>query len=243
MEKTDNPQGAEYPGADRLFLPTETVKNFAYSETSRTYPPPFATGKEAFGFLSGSENDVLVTKRDPVFSKGFVQCSGVLVRNRELGMVSIIHQSVWSDAASIILSLQRPYDLDVIRIEGHSGTILAKTIDYFHKSEPAQFRNAFDRIDRSHYLNYPKENRDTDHLKHQFGRSVIKGLTTEEMERMFDEAKKGKVGRTNFLGKIIVPVPRSEIDRFSVLYRPNENVIRIFDTGSKQLFKFGGFPK
>jgi hypothetical protein len=49
------------------------------------------------------------------------------------------------------------------------------------------------------------------------------------------------VGETSLVDEIKIPVDREPSDRWSVLYRPSENIIWIYESGTKKLFKYKGF--
>ncbi len=226
-------------------LPLEVIENFDFNVDWNRFPPPFASEKEALGFLSGSEGKVLCTKNESIFSQDFVQCVGALIRNRKSGLVFVIHQSEWSGAASAILCAQRQDDLDVIKINGPKGKMMEfQTITNRHNSDPKEFQQLFQKINRNDFQLYGKH--DPKHLKHAFlDRSAIKGLTTEELENLFKQAvsmSEDSFGATNLIGTINIPVPREKSNRWSMLYRPAENIVWIYDSGAKKLFKYAGFP-
>lgn len=229
---------------DSLLQPLEVIKDFEYSDDWNMFTPPFATEEEAYGFLSGSESTVLCSQGEPLYSRNFVQCAGALVRNRRTGLVSLIHQSTWSASASIVLALQRPDDLDVITLQGPSGYMRFETVASEHKQPAEQYYDSFSSIDRTNPLLYPRSDSETNDLKHKFpDYSLIKGISTEEMERMFERCKEDQsVGDTRLLGRIDLPVTREESNRWYLLYRPEENIIWVYESGTRQLFKYAGFP-
>lgn len=223
--------------------PLEIYHNFQWSQDENIFTPPFASENEALGFLSDSENAVLCSKDESLFSSDFVQCSGVLVKNKNTELVSVIHQSVWSASASLILSLQRPDDIDVIPIAGNFGSIIKfSTVDSYHKQDPSKFYESFTSIDRTDEIRYPSKWKN---LKHILGdNSKIKGISTNEVEDLFERAEESKniIGKSRLVGDIKIPVSKTESNRWSLLYRPKENIIWVYESGSKKLFKYPGFP-
>lgn len=227
-------------------LPLDVIENFDFNVDWNRFPPPFASEKEALGFLSGSEGKVLCTRNEPIFSHDFLQCVGALIRNRKSGLVFVIHQSEWSGAATAILSAQRQDDLDVIMMNGPKGQLTEfQTIVNKHESDPRELHRLFKGINRDDFQLYSR-NDPNKNLKHVFlDRSAIKGLTTEELENLFIQAEacdNNSIGFTNLIGTIDLPLPREVSNRWSMLYRPKENIIWIYDSGAKKLFKYAGFP-
>lgn len=109
--------------------PIDVVSGFMWDRRNRKYTAPFASEKETHGHLSGSESTTLMSRfGEPVFSMGFVQCSSALVKNRQNGIITLIHQSLWSDSASVALGLQRMDDIDVITISDQAHGIKMKNI-------------------------------------------------------------------------------------------------------------------
>lgn len=226
--------------------PLEVYQNFQYSENENMFTPPFATKEEAFGFLSGSESTVLCSKKEPIYSENFVQCAGALVKNKKTGLVSVIHQLLWSASASLILALQRPDDLDIVTITSESrGSIGFSTVKFFHEKNPLEYYKPFASIDRTDWMKYNPDSK-FNNLKHVLDDfSQIKGITTKEVEDLFKRAEQNEniVGKTRLIGDIKIPVSREESNRWSLLYRPKENVIWIYESGIKKLFKYPGFSE
>lgn len=226
----------------KMLQPLKVVNNFDYSASSNNFTPPFATESEYYSFLSGREGTVLCTRKEPICSKDFVQCSGALVRNKRTGLLSLIHQSMWSTAAETILAVQRPDDLDIILIDSPTGRAMGREVIWSHGLEARNYRQEFSEIDRTDPLSYKDpQTRDLKHTLVDY--SHIRGVSTAEMMEMFERGEeKETAGSTSFLGEIKLPGTLDEIGRMSLLYRPAENVVWIYSEGKKQLFKYPGFP-
>lgn len=197
-------------------------------DNGREFAPPFTTAKEYGEALIGREHEVLVSSAQKLLiSLDLVQCSVGLLRNRRTNMISLIHESEWSDAASAILSLQRSDDQDLIVVEGLLGTILYEDFEGNKKLPPDQF------------LKYRKTlSSDTTKLY----RSFIHGLTAEEIDGMRDRSlASSAVGNLNYLKKIAVPIPKGQSNRLSVLYKPANDQIYLYESGVKKVFSYKGF--
>ncbi len=234
-----------------LLKPTGVVKNFLYDPDRNNYLSPFASEDEYHGFLSGGEHVVLCTspqKGETVVSKDAVQCSMAMIRNRRTGLVSVLHQSLWSAAAGIILGVQKHDDIDVILAEGRKGIMNFQSLDAEHIRPPYlnKYQQYFNEIDRTDWRAYPAGSERVDE-KHVFGKlgsgsSIIKGITSAELQRMISESDSGsKVGLTYPSGLIQIPVERDRMNRWSLTYRPRDNVILIYESGTNQLFTYPGF--
>lgn len=247
MDRKDDQSGYLTSNEGQVkWQPVRVYENFRYSDDQGIYTPPFASREEAWGFLSGSESVFLCSKTESLYSRGFVQCGCALIRNRNSGLVSVIHQSDWSAAAGAILAMQRPDDIDVVVMNGPIGHMAFDTVDYFHKEKPFRAYEAFARIDRDNWMNYPESQSQWKDVRHVFGDySRILGLSTKEVENMFFRAKKSLdcVGRAHLIGNIGIPGSVEQLDRWSLVYRPTENVIYIYVSGTKQLFRYQGFPR
>lgn len=231
---------------EKKIQPIEVIENFEFSMDRGIYSVPFASEEESWGFLSGSEGTVLCTKNEPIFSHHFVQCAGALLRNKRTGLISIIHQSAWSVAATTILTSQRSDNLDVITIRGPISQLMDfNVIKRDHeKTRVDEVRKELDRMNHPDPWAHPETQMKTNNVGHIFGdRSRIKGLSAEEIGEMFEETEGSAVaGDTNLVGDIKLPVTRKETNRWFLLYRPEENAIWIYDSGAKKLFKYAGFP-
>ncbi len=225
-----------------MWQPKEVIKNFNYSIDHGIYTAPFASKAEAWAFLRGSEHVTQVSKGETILSENFVQCSGALMKNKRTGMVSLIHESLWSAAAGSILSLQRSDDLDVIIMQGPYGMMRFSDIAGFHKGQPKYWEESVLETQRQNFLIYPKGDKNN-HRRHILGDlSTIKGLTEKELKSMLDDYKTNpRQGATNLIGIIDLPVTKAEANRWSVVYRPKENLVRIFESGTRQLFTYRGF--
>lgn len=212
-----------------LIRPLEIVNNFEYSDENK-FNPPFASKAEAFGFLSGGEHEVLVTRSEPIYGYAFVQCAGALIRNRDTGLIFSLHESTWSDAADIIMAAQRPNNLDVITMDGARGTMRISDIVGTHKVEMPRL---------THLLKNVKHG---DAIEHRFPKGGIRGITGSDLDSMIKKSSTNiKSGGINYLGKIDLKSLDAGMGRWYMLYRPTENVIRIYDQSSQKLFKFPGF--
>ena len=192
------------------------------------------------GLLSGSEGWTLCSQGETMYSRGFVQCGAALIKNRETGMISLIHQSTWSEAAGAVLMLQRREDLDVILVSGPFGSVQFDTVEYFHEKDPSDAIAGVEQVDLESSRKYRPdlgENR-----THLMTGSALLGLTEPQVQEMVSGvASDGSVGETNLVGKIEIPLSKGEVNRWHLLYRPNENFIWIYESKSKKLFKYAGF--
>lgn len=223
-----------------VMQPIKVIEDFHYSENTGMYTPPFATEDEIWGFLSGSESTVLCTKKDTIVSRRFVQCSGALIRNRDTGLISLIHQSLWSSAAQNILTLQRAHDLDVITMQGPIGLMRFGTIQNAHEIAQPNDRDVFVKEgDKYSGGIFAYEKHDPRHNLLRDG-SFIYGLTEKEIEAMYADSARGKVGETNWVGSITLPGSR-ENALWTMMYRPKENVIQIYALSTNRLYFFKGF--
>lgn len=209
--------------------PLEVVDNFDYSHAHERYNLPFTSKDEARGFLRGSEHEVLATKGQPLFSYDFVQCAGALIRNRETGLIFSLHESTWSDATDVVLAIQKPNNLDVITMEGAMGTMLISDIVAVRNQPISRIEYMFEQVGGN------------DNVQ-RFRKSWIRGLTGVEINKMRKMSEKNpNVGVITHLGVINLKNFGAGQGRWSMLYRPKENVVRIYDDESKKLFKFPGF--
>ncbi len=235
-------EGSEYSGVQRQ--PLAVYENFYFNDSDNAYPEPFASEDEVFGLLSGSESWTLCSKGEPIYSRAFVQCGGALIRNRQTGLVTLIHESVWSDSADVALALQRNNDLDVITLHGPFGGINFKNVKYAHEKDPKEAIQCIEAVDKKASRKYRGGNLDEESDVHLLGhRSALLGLQESEVQSAVDRIKAGgnTVGQTRQLADIKIPVSKSEGNRWYLLYRPNENIIWIYESGAKKLFKYKGF--
>lgn len=224
--------------------PLAVYENFYFNESDNSFPEPFASEMEVFGFLSGSESWTLCSKGEPIYSRGFVQCGGALIRNGQTGLVTLIHESLWSDSADAAMVLQRDNDLDVITLHGPFGGIDFKEVKGAHERDPKEVIRLIEGVDKKASRKYRGGNVDEEGNVHFFGnRSALLGLSESEVQSAVQRIKAGgnTTGLTRELAKINIPVSRSEGNRWYLLYRPNENIIWIYESGAKKLFKYKGF--
>lgn len=232
-----------------IWKPLEIYNNFNYSESFGRFTPPFASAEEARGLRSGREGTVLCTREDPIVSKEFVQCNAALIKNKNIGLISLIHQSTWLDSSKTILNLQKTDDIDVVTINGPNRGMRFDDIQTNHCKSPNDY-NGFKKIDRNNEHNYHSVPLEHKNLVHKFFGSQIAGISTEEMDFLYkrEEQNKNFQGKTNLVGNIILPISYEERNKWSLLYRPKENVIWVYalgksDGGISKLFKYQGFPE
>lgn len=200
----------------------------------------FASKEEVRGFLSGSEGWVLCSKGESIYSHSFVQCSAALIRNRNTGLITLIHQSTWSDAADAALMLQRRDDIDVITISGPLGSMQFKNVNYTHYKNPHETANMLEKVDVAKSREYQQSG--AENKVHLMRRSALLGLSEDEVKTMSAGVlEDDTVGMANHVGKIDIPLAGGDIDRWFLLYRPQENCIWIYESKSKKLFKYRGF--
>lgn len=224
----------EKRGEGRSIEPVKVINDFNYSFDHNVYSPPFASEKEANSELVGSEKVVLCSKTEALFSTRFVQCVGALVRNNETGLVSVIHESLWSTAATSILALQHGQDLDVILLEDGNGNRFRENVRFNHENPP---RGLMENVANSvgPFLGLAP---DSNFPMIRFGdRSIIKGMSSDEAVDILSRGVT-RSGKTNFVGMIRIPNVQN---RLWLLYRPGENIIYVYDDGDHRLFQFGGF--
>lgn len=224
--------------------PLDVYDNFDFDSSANRFPKPFASKKEVFGPLSGSEGWTLCSKGESIYSYAFVQCGGALIRNRDTGLITLIHESTWSDAADAALALQRNNDLDVITINGPFGGMRFKNVMYAHEKDPYQTIKNIEDVDINNSRKYRGGNSGKESDVHLFGhKSALLGLSESEVRKAAQEIKGGVIakGQTNELGEINIPVSNGEGNRWYLLYRPKENVIWIYESGVNKLFKYQGF--
>lgn len=224
--------------------PLTVYENFYFNDSDNSFPEPFASEKEVFGLLSGSESWTLCSKGEPIYSRGFVQCGGALTRNRETGLVTLMHESLWSDSADAAMALQRNNDLDVITLHGPFGGINFKKVKDAHERDPKEAIKFIEDVDKKASRKYRGGNVNEESDVHLFGnRSALLGLSENEVQSAVQKIKAGgnKTGLTRELAEINIPVSKSEGNRWYLLYRPDENIIWIYESGAKKLFKYAGF--
>ncbi len=72
--------------------------------------------------------------------------------------------------------------------------------------------------------------------------SAMIGLPEKEVDSMISEIRGNhSVGKTRLVGEIEIPLTKSEVNRWYLLYRPKENIIWVYESKSKKLFKYAGF--
>lgn len=223
--------------------PLKIYDNFYFSDSNGVYPEPFVRKEEADGLLSGSEGWTLCSKGEPVYSHGFVQCAAALVRNKDTGLVTLIHQSTWSESADAAMALQRPDDIDVIIISGPFGGMSLENIKYAHDKDPKGVLDSIENIDRKASRKYRGGAAAKGNGVHIFRNySALLGLSESELSEYVERLKKEKtVGAVNQIGNIEIPVAKGGANRWYLLYRPKENVIWIYESGARKLFKYQGF--
>lgn len=225
--------------------PLEVIEGFKFSEDFNEFKRPFATKEESLGFLTGSESTTLCSNKDPIYSRSFVQCGAVLARNRRSGLITLIHQSMWSTSADVAVALQRSDDLDVVTVSGPFGWMPFNKPKYAYEKNPKEAIESYKSINHEDphlYYGFSKQEKERTQI---FGdHSLIKGLTAGEISKMMEiQVNTGKTGKIRQIGEISLPVSKAEGNRWYLLYRPNENVIRIYESGAKKLFKYQGFSK
>jgi hypothetical protein len=150
------------------------------------------------------------------------------------------HQSTWSDAADAVLMLQRKDDLDVITIDGPFGTMRFKDVAYAHYKNPTEAVSAVQNVDLEKSRKY--QDGVVENKVHLMRRSALLGLSESEVARMMaDVAVDTPAGKTNQVAKIDIPLDAGQANRWYLLYRPHENIIWIYESKSKKLFKYKGF--
>lgn len=211
--------------------PIEVLNGFEWSLDTQKYTHPFASRDEVKGLLTGSEKSVLVsTKGEPIYSVNFSECSGALVRNRQTGMITLIHESLWSDAASTAFALQKTNDLDVITIAEPARGIPFKRIESTHGIDVAQLLDL---------IGSGNDKQISDKVR-KLSWSTLIGLTDLEIKDMLKVCASSKsVGNTRHVGDIKIPLAGR--DGWDLLYRPKENIIWIYEPTGKRLYKYKGF--
>ncbi len=142
----DDDRGEIETGLQRQ--PLMVYDSVVFSDRDNKYPELFAKKEEVFGLLSGSERWTLCSQGEPIYSYAFVQCGAALVRNRKTGLITLIHESVWSDGADAALALQHNDDLDVITIEGPFSYMDIRKVKYAHEKDPEEALTVLEKVDR-----------------------------------------------------------------------------------------------
>lgn len=231
---------AKEPQVDLVRKPLEVIENVDFSEDNDRYPEPFASKEETKGFLNGSEGWTLVSHGETIYSRRFVQCGAGLVRNRRSGLVTLIHESKWSPAANTALMLQREDDLDVITIDGPYGGVDYREIQKAHEKGREEDLRYAKRTERQRMARY--KTKSGDNRGFLMEKSALIGLRESEIDDRLDRlARSEAVGSTKLVGKIDLPIGKSEFHSWYLLYRPEENIIWIYEAKSKKLFKYKGF--
>ncbi len=237
--------GSENPEkVDIQWKPLVVYENIDFSESNNQFPEPFATKEEVFGLLSGSESWTLCSKGDPIFSRAFVQCGAALVRNRNTGLITLIHESVWSESADVAMALQRDDDVDVVTIHGPFGGLNLSSVKYAHEKPPQDAIENIKSFDKKSSRKYGVESGSEENLVHLFGnRSALIGLSENDVQNAVERIKDGgsAKGLTQEIGEINIPVSKAIGNRWYLLYRPEENIIWIYESGARKLFKYRGF--
>lgn len=236
------------PQEKRVIQPLEVVNDFTWSGNFGNFSSPFATADEFFSDRVGSEHVSILSSGEAILSLDFVQCSGALARNRQRGLYTLVHQSLWSLSAEIAFGMQRHEDIDyfelnprknagqieenVLKAHEHGAQTVTRTF-----GENLAYDNGEPLIESSGVYNRLGNTRNRS--------GSIVGVTEAEIRAMLHESEEPNAmpGRTNYLGTIELPIPRQEIGRCSVLFRPQENKIYVFSEATKQLFVFPGFPE
>ncbi len=211
--------------------PLEIRDGFEWSLDTQKYTPPFATREEVNGLLVGSEKSVLVSsKGESIYSVNFSECSGALVRNRQSGIITLIHESLWSEAASAVFALQKTNDLDVITIAEPARGLPFKRIERTHRIGVTQL---IDIVGSGSDMQISDKTR-------KLSWSTLLGLTDLEIKDMLKVcASSNAVGDTRHVGDIKIPLAGRE--GWDLLYRPKENIIWIYEPDAKKLYKYKGF--
>lgn len=193
----------------RVFSNVEISDGYVQSEH-------FASKEEVRSLLSGSEGWTLCSKGESIYSHSFAQCSAALVRDRNTGLITLIHQSTWSDAADAALMLQRKDDLDVITVSGPFGTMNFKNVNYAHYKNPGEAISSLKKVDLDKSRQYQEgaaENKV--HLMHK---SALIGLSEDEVNKMMAGViEDNSIGTANHVGKIDLPLNKGQVDRWYML--------------------------
>jgi hypothetical protein len=235
---------------EKLLQPLQVVKDFPFDSNRNKYPQPFVSEKEAWDeLLNGSESTVLYSPDDEtIYSRAFVQCGGALVRNRRTGAVFLIHESNWSTAAQCILEAQRKDDFDVIIMNARSGHMKFSRIKDSHKGlgmngVSVAPKNVFLQEGEEHWAlsssggKYFSEN-PREHMVRDGSR--IKGISLEELQALHEDSQReSSQGKSELIGKIDLP---ERVAKWSLTYRPKENVIMIFAHDTNELYYYPAFP-
>lgn len=237
-----NNGAAEAGGSPEMRL-LDVIEGVDFNPSMNLYPAPFARREEVDGFLSGSEHWTLCSSGESIYSHSFVQCNAALIRNRQTGKIQLIHESTWSGSATVALGTQRSEDIDVITIVGPSGTILFRDIQYFHEKDPEETIAWIDGINESASKRFSDdEPGNEDRVSLFLDSSALLGVSRADLKQATARLKSNSiVGDTHHFGRIQIPVSRGKVNRWYLLYRPFENVIWIYESGTKQLFKYCGF--
>ena len=228
---------------DPNWEPLEVFENIDFNPSRSRYPTLFASQAEVDGFLSGSEHWTLCSSGESMYSASFVQCAGALVRNRQTGITTLIHESMWSASATVALGIQKHEDLDIITIAGPIGGMRFKDLKYFHEKDSRETIELIDTIDDAASVRYGMYYPGKEFLANFFwDRSKLLGLSKEDLQRsVLQLTTNPHMGETNHIGDIRLPVSRGEANRWYLLYRPEENIIWIYESGTRKLFKYPGF--
>ena len=211
--------------------PIEIIDGFEWSLDAQKYTPPFASRDEVNGLLSGSEKSVLISsKGESIYSVNFSECSGALVRNRQTGIITLIHESLWSEAASAVFALQKTNDLDVITIAEPARGIPLNRIERTHGIGVTQLLDL---------VGSGSDKQVSDKVR-KLNWSTLIGLTDLEIRDMLKVCESSNVvGDTRHVGDIKIPLAGRE--GWDLLYRPKENIIWIYEPEAKRLYKYQGF--
>jgi hypothetical protein len=223
--------------------PMAVYENVYFNESHNAFPEPFASEAETEGFLSGSEHWTLCSKGETMYSRDFVQCGAALIRNKSTGLVTLIHESMWSESADVGLALQRADDVEVITILGPYSYMHFDNVRYAHEKDPRDAADTIVGIDRQRSHRYRGGTGIEENMAHIFlNGSALLGLSEREIaEGLSNLQLTQQVGETQHIGRIEIPVSRNETNRWYLLYRPKENIIWIYESGTKKLFKYPGF--
>lgn len=230
--------------------PLGVIENFPFSENKNQFPAPFASEEEYFGLLSGSESSTLCSMGETLVSKAFVQCAGALAKNMDTGLITLIHESMWSSSATGALALQKKHNLQFITMDGASGYMKPENIAWAHKGANerdnlSNIEETFHVVSREASTYKPYDEKIERPFIQAFGDSSrIKGLSQNEIHRFLKEMQNNQIpdGTTKFLGRLALPVSKKESGRWYLTYRPTENFIYIFESGVEKLFVYPGFP-
>lgn len=202
--------------------PMAVYENVYFNESNDAFPEPFASKVETMSFLSGSESWTLCSRGETIYSRNFVQCGAALIRNKSTGLVTLIHESMWSESADVGLALQRADDVEVITIRGPYSHMQFDNVRYAHENDPHSATDAIVGIDRQRSRRFRGGTGIEENKAHIFfNGSVLLGLSEREIAEGLSNLQLNKqVGETQHIGRIEIPVSMGKSNRWYLLYRP-----------------------